>query len=49
MVREPGPYLPGVYEQLSNVINAHILDDRTGLYVRAKTTFIVCQTQAVHH
>jgi len=40
MVREPGPYLPGVYEQLSNVINAHILDDRTGLYVRAKTTFI---------
>jgi len=40
LVKTPGAYLPGPQEKLSSIINAHILDTETGLYIRAKKTFV---------
>ncbi|HIK12658.1 MAG TPA: colicin uptake protein [Oscillatoriaceae cyanobacterium M33_DOE_052] len=39
LVREEGPYLPGVDEEIIDVIDAYVLTDQTALHLRAKRTF----------
>lgn len=39
LVREEGPYIPDVFEEVVGMVNARILDDRTALHLRATRTF----------
>ncbi len=39
LVREEGAYLPGIYEEVVDIINAYILTEKTALHLGAKRTF----------
>lgn len=39
LVREEGAYLPGVDEEVIDIINAYVLTERKALHLRAKRTF----------
>ena len=40
LVKEVGAYLPGVYEEVINIVKAYVLTDTQALHVRALKTFV---------
>lgn len=40
LVEKVGAYLPGVYEEVVDVVNAYILTEKLALHMRATRTFV---------
>ncbi|KAG8190032.1 hypothetical protein JTE90_000127 [Oedothorax gibbosus] len=40
IIKKTGAYLPGVYEEIIDVVSAHILTDKEAVHVKAKKTFV---------
>ncbi|XP_055949872.1 major vault protein-like isoform X2 [Argiope bruennichi] len=40
IVKKTGAYLPGAYEEIVDVVNAHVLTEKEAVHVKAKKTFV---------